>query len=113
MNENLSLGRIAGIHVGLNWSLLVIGALLPFTGTIGIPTTTDGAASRLKRMSGCWMAGPPKGHADLKGVSWRSHRQPGLHRRFDNSLTTTPVVLHGRRRHAADDSPNTICGAPA
>jgi hypothetical protein len=28
MNENLSLGRIAGIHVGLNWSLLVIGARL-------------------------------------------------------------------------------------
>lgn len=27
MNENLSLGRIAAIHVGLNWSLLVVAAL--------------------------------------------------------------------------------------
>lgn len=44
-------------------------------------------------------------HASLRQ---RSHR-----RRFDKSLTTTPVGLHGRRRHAADDSPNTICGAPA
>src|ERR1700716_1262545 len=31
MNENLSLGRIAGIHVGLNWSLLVIAALIAWS----------------------------------------------------------------------------------
>src|SRR5256886_8326092 len=37
MNENLSLGRIGGIHVGLNWSLLVIAALIAWslaTGTL-------------------------------------------------------------------------------
>ncbi len=32
---------------------------------------------------------------------------------FDNNLTTTPVARRGMWRHAADDSPNTICGAPA
>ena len=31
MNENLSLGRIAGIHVGLNWSLLVIAGLIAWS----------------------------------------------------------------------------------
>src|SRR6267142_3438730 len=31
MNENLSLGRIAGIHVGLNWSLLVVAALIAWS----------------------------------------------------------------------------------
>src|ERR1700737_307451 len=31
MNENVSLGRIAGIHVGLNWSLLVIAALIAWS----------------------------------------------------------------------------------
>src|SRR5947208_12329527 len=36
MNENLSLGRIAGIHVGLNWSLLVIAALIAWSLATGI-----------------------------------------------------------------------------
>jgi Zn-dependent protease len=31
VNENLSLGRIAGIHVGLNWSLLVVVALVAWS----------------------------------------------------------------------------------
>jgi Zn-dependent protease/CBS domain-containing protein len=31
VNENLSLGRIAGIHVGLNWSLLVVFALIAWS----------------------------------------------------------------------------------
>src|ERR1700682_1480447 len=31
MNENVSLGRIAGIHAGLNWSLLVIAALIAWS----------------------------------------------------------------------------------
>jgi Zn-dependent protease/CBS domain-containing protein len=31
MNENVSLGRIAGIHVGLNWSLLVVAALIAWS----------------------------------------------------------------------------------
>jgi Zn-dependent protease/CBS domain-containing protein len=31
MNENFSLGRIAGIHVGLNWSLLVVAALIAWS----------------------------------------------------------------------------------
>ncbi|MBO0685978.1 MAG: site-2 protease family protein [Candidatus Dormibacteraeota bacterium] len=31
MNENLSLGRIAGIRIGLNWSLLVVVALIAWS----------------------------------------------------------------------------------
>jgi Zn-dependent protease/CBS domain-containing protein len=31
VNENVSLGRIAGIHVGLNWSLLVVVALIAWS----------------------------------------------------------------------------------
>jgi Zn-dependent protease/CBS domain-containing protein len=46
MNENLSLGRIAGIHVGLNWSLLVIGALIAWSLATGIlPSATPGQTS--------------------------------------------------------------------
>jgi len=48
MNENLSLGRIAGIHVGLNWSLLVVAALIAWSLATGIlppaaPGQTSGA----------------------------------------------------------------------
>jgi Zn-dependent protease len=35
MNESLSLGRIAGIHVGLNWSLLVVIALIAWSLAVG------------------------------------------------------------------------------
>src|SRR5438552_8837128 len=46
MNENLSLGRIAGIHVGLNWSLLVIGALIACSLATGIlPAAAPGYTS--------------------------------------------------------------------
>src|SRR6266436_4448108 len=46
MNENLSLGRIAGIHVGLNWSLLVIAALIAWSLATGIlPSTVPGRTS--------------------------------------------------------------------
>ena len=46
MNENLSLGRIAGIHVGLNWSLLVIAALIAWNFAVGIlPTAAPGQTS--------------------------------------------------------------------
>jgi Zn-dependent protease/CBS domain-containing protein len=46
MNENLSLGRIAGIHVGLNWSLLVIGALIAWSLATGIlPAAAPGQTS--------------------------------------------------------------------
>jgi Zn-dependent protease/CBS domain-containing protein len=46
MNENLSLGRIAGIHVGLNWSLLVIGALIAGSLATGIfPAAVPGQTS--------------------------------------------------------------------
>src|SRR5437899_8631102 len=38
MNENISLGRIAGIHVGFNWSLLVIAALSPGAWQLGVQT---------------------------------------------------------------------------
>ena len=36
MNENLSLGRIAGVHVGLNWSLLVVAGLIAWSLATGI-----------------------------------------------------------------------------
>jgi Zn-dependent protease/CBS domain-containing protein len=46
VNENLSLGRIAGIHVGLNWSLLVIAALIAWNFAVGIlPTAAPGRTS--------------------------------------------------------------------
>ena len=46
MNENLSLGRIAGIHVGLNWSLLVVAALIAWSLATGIlPSASPGQTS--------------------------------------------------------------------
>src|SRR5438132_2772056 len=46
MNENLSLGRIAGIHVGLNWSLLVVGALIAWSlATSLLPSASPGQTS--------------------------------------------------------------------
>src|SRR3979411_3114160 len=46
MNENLSLGRIAGIHVGLNWSLLVIGAVIAWSlATSLLPAAAPGQTS--------------------------------------------------------------------
>jgi Zn-dependent protease/CBS domain-containing protein len=46
MNENLSLGRIAGIHVGLNWSLLVVAALIAWSLATGIlPSAAPGQTS--------------------------------------------------------------------
>src|SRR5882762_5665913 len=46
MNENLSLGRIFGIHVGLNWSLLVVAALIAWSlDTSLLPTASPGQTS--------------------------------------------------------------------
>src|SRR5437899_11142889 len=46
MNENLSLGRIAGIHVGLNWSLLVVAGLIAWSLAAGIlPSASPGQSS--------------------------------------------------------------------
>ncbi len=46
MNESLSLGRIAGIHVGLNWSLLVVGALIAWSLATGLlPSAAPGQSS--------------------------------------------------------------------
>jgi Zn-dependent protease/CBS domain-containing protein len=46
MNENLSLGRIAGIHVGLNWSLLVVAGLIAWSLAVGIlPSAAPGHTS--------------------------------------------------------------------
>jgi len=43
MNENLSLGRIFGIHVGLNWSLLVVAALIAWSlATSLLPSASPG-----------------------------------------------------------------------
>src|SRR5438876_2458428 len=46
MNENLSLGRIAGIHVGLNWSLLVVAGLIAWSLAAGLlPAASPGQTS--------------------------------------------------------------------
>ena len=53
MNENLSLGRIAGIHVGLNWSLLVVAALIAWSIATGIlPAAAPGETT-----AAYWTAG--------------------------------------------------------
>ena len=53
MNENLSLGRIFGIHVGLNWSLLVVAALIAWSlATSLLPSASPGHTS-----SAYWIAG--------------------------------------------------------
>ncbi|HSS61120.1 MAG TPA: site-2 protease family protein [Candidatus Limnocylindrales bacterium] len=53
MNENVSLGRIAGIHVGFNWSLLVVAALIAWSlATSLLPSAAPGEAS-----SAYWVAG--------------------------------------------------------
>src|SRR5438552_15831526 len=53
MNENISLGRIAGIHVGFNWSLLVIAALIAWSlATSFLPSTAPGHTS-----GASWAAG--------------------------------------------------------
>jgi Zn-dependent protease/CBS domain-containing protein len=46
MNENISLGRIFGIHVGFNWSLLVVAALIAWSLATGIlPSAAPGQTS--------------------------------------------------------------------
>src|SRR5438309_7266548 len=46
MNENLSLGRIAGVHVGLNWSLLVVAGLIAWSLATGLlPAASPGQTS--------------------------------------------------------------------
>ncbi len=53
MSENLSLGRIFGIHVGLNWSLLVVAALIAWSLATGIlPSAAPGHSS-----GAYWLAG--------------------------------------------------------
>jgi Zn-dependent protease/CBS domain-containing protein len=46
MNENVSLGRIAGIHVGFNWSLLVVAALIAWSlATSLLPSASPGQST--------------------------------------------------------------------
>jgi len=46
MNENISLGRIFGIHVGFNWSLLVVAALIAWSlATSLLPSASPGHTS--------------------------------------------------------------------
>ncbi len=53
MNENISLGRIFGIHVGFNWSLLVVAALIAWSLATGIlPSAAPDQTS-----SAYWTAG--------------------------------------------------------
>lgn len=53
MNENVSLGRIAGIHAGFNWSLLVVAALIAWSlATSFLPSAAPGQTS-----AAYWTAG--------------------------------------------------------
>jgi Zn-dependent protease/CBS domain-containing protein len=53
MNENVSLGRIFGIHVGFNWSLLVVVALIAWSlATSFLPSAAPGQTS-----GAYWVAG--------------------------------------------------------
>jgi Zn-dependent protease/CBS domain-containing protein len=53
MNENVSLGRIAGIHVGFNWSLFVVAALIAWSlATSFLPAAAPGETS-----AAYWTAG--------------------------------------------------------
>jgi Zn-dependent protease/CBS domain-containing protein len=53
VNENISLGRIAGIHVGFNWSLLVVVALIAWSLATGFfPVEVPGRAA-----GWYWLAG--------------------------------------------------------
>jgi Zn-dependent protease len=46
MNENVSLGRIAGIHVGFNWSLVVVATLIAWSlATSLLPSAAPGQSS--------------------------------------------------------------------
>src|SRR4029077_9627189 len=46
MNENISLGRIFGIHVGFNWSLLVVAALIAWSlATSLLPSSSPGQST--------------------------------------------------------------------
>ena len=64
MNENLSLGRIAGIHVGLNWSLLVIAALIAWSLAVGLlPSAAPGQTS-----GAYWTAGIVSAFVYLAGL---------------------------------------------
>jgi Zn-dependent protease/CBS domain-containing protein len=46
MNENVSLGRIFGIHVGFNWSLVVVAALIAWSlATSLLPSAAPGETS--------------------------------------------------------------------
>src|SRR2546429_1127908 len=46
MNDNLSLGRIAGVHLGLNWSLLVVAGLIAWSLATGLlPAASPGQTS--------------------------------------------------------------------
>jgi Zn-dependent protease/CBS domain-containing protein len=53
MNENVSLGRIAGIRVGFNWSLLVVAALITWSlASSFLPSAAPGQTS-----AAYWTAG--------------------------------------------------------
>src|SRR5260370_18032236 len=64
MNENISLGRIFGIHVGFNWSLLVVAALIAWSLATGIlPPAAPGETS-----SAYWTAGVVSAFAFLASL---------------------------------------------
>ena len=46
MNENVSLGRIAGIHVGFDWSLVVVATLIAWRlASSFLPSAAPGQSS--------------------------------------------------------------------
>src|SRR5882672_11609921 len=53
MNENVGLGRIFGIHVGFNWSVLVVAALIAWS----LATSFLPSAAPNQTSSAYWTAG--------------------------------------------------------
>jgi hypothetical protein len=65
MNENVSLGRIAGIHVGFNWSLVVVATLIAWSlATSLLPSAAPGQSSGVMT----WLSAAVKRFAE----GWKS-----------------------------------------
>src|SRR5437899_6110470 len=92
MNENISLGRIFGIHVGFNWSLLVVAALIAWSLATGIlPPAAPGETS-----SAYWTAGVVSAFVFLASLlaPERAHSVVAVRRRV--KVGGTPLWLFGR-----------------
>src|SRR5713226_7677028 len=98
MNENLSLGRIAGIHVGLNWSLLVVAALIAWSLATGIlPSAAPGQAS-----GAYWTAGIVSAFVFLASLL--------AHELAHSVAVRRRLTVQHRHQLAWCDSPDHLCG---